>query len=78
MFAQGKVWVVNAVKYEGCQRGSDTLGMKINIKKTKAMVVSNSLKINIAIDGQQTEQVTSHMYLGRLITENGRSEKEIK
>ena len=39
-----------------------------DIKKTKAMVVSkkpNSPKINnIAIDGQQIEQVTSYMYLG--------------
>ena len=36
-------------------------GMKINIKKTKAMVVSkkpNSPKIYIAIDGQHIEQVT--------------------
>ncbi len=56
-------------------------GMKINIKKTKAMVVSkkpNSPKINIAIYGEQIEQVTSYMYLGSLITEDGRSEKEIK
>ena len=56
-------------------------GMKINVKKTKAMVVSkkpNSPKINIAIDGQHIEQVTSYMYLGSLITEDGRSEKEIK
>ena len=56
-------------------------GMKINIKKTKAMVVSkkpNSTKINIAIYGEQIEQVTSYMYLGRLITEDGRPEKEIK
>ena len=55
--------------------------MKINIKKTKAMVVSkkpNSPKINIAIDRQQVEQVTSYMYRGSLITEDGRSEKEIK
>ena len=55
--------------------------MKINIKKTKAMVVSkkpNSPKINIAIDGQHIEQVTSYMYLGSLITEDGRCEKEIK
>ena len=47
--------------------------MKINIKKTKAMVVRkkpNSPKLNIAIDGEQIEQVTSYMY--------GRSEKEIK
>ena len=56
-------------------------GMKINIKKTKVMVVSrkpNSPKINIAIDGQQIEQVTSYMYLGSLITEDVRCEKEIK
>ena len=55
--------------------------MKINIKKTKAMVASNkpnSPKINIAIDGQHIEQVTSYMYLGSFITEDGRSEKEIK
>ena len=55
--------------------------MKINIKKTKAIVVSkkpNSPKINIAIDGEQIEQVASYMYLGSLITEDGRSEKEIK
>ena len=53
----------------------------MNIKKTKAMVGSNtpnSRKINIAIDGQQIEQVTSYMYLGILITEDGRPEKEIK
>ena len=56
-------------------------GMKINIKKTKAMVVSkksNSPKINIAIDGQQIEQVRSYMYLGSLISEDGRCEKEVK
>ena len=57
------------------------VGMKINIKKTKVMVVSNkrnSPKINIAINGQHLEQVTSYMYLGSLITEDGRGEKEIK
>ena len=35
--------------------------MKVNIKKTKAMVVSkkpNSPKINIVIDRQQNEHVT--------------------
>ena len=45
------------------------------------MVVSkkpNSPKINIAIDGEQIEQVASYMYLGSLITEDGRSEKAIK
>ena len=55
--------------------------MKLNTKKTKVMVVSkkpNLPKINIAIGGQQIEQVTSYMYLGSLITEDGRSENEIK
>ena len=61
----------------------EQFGMEINIKKTKAMVVSkksNSPKINIAVDGQHIEQVTSYniMYLGSLIREDGRSEKEIK
>ena len=54
-------------------------GTKINIKKTKTMVVckkTNTPKLNIAIDGQQIEQVTS--YPGSFITEDGRSEKEIK
>ena len=57
------------------------VGMKINIRKTKAMVVGNkpnSPKINIAIDVQHIEQVTSYVYLGSFITEDGRSEKEIK
>ena len=56
-------------------------GFKINIKKTKAMVVNkkpNSPKINIGIEWQHIEQVTSYVYLGSLITEDGRSEKEIK
>ena len=45
------------------------------------MVVSkkpNSPKQNIAIEGQHIEQVTSYMYFGRLVTEDGRSDKEIK
>ena len=53
----------------------------MNIKKTKTMVVSkkrNSPKINIAIDGEQIEQVASYVYLGSLITDDGRCEKEIK
>ena len=47
--------------------------MKINIKKTKAMVVSkkpSSPNINIAIDGQQIEQVTS-LYVSRELNNLG-------
>ena len=41
-------------------------GVKININKTKAMGVSkrpNSSKINVVIDGQHIEQVTSYYYV---------------
>ena len=53
----------------------------MNIKKTKTTIVSkkpNTPKMNIAKDGQRIEQVTLYMYIERLITEDGRSEKEIK
>ena len=49
-------------------------GMKINIKMTKAMVVSkipNSPKINIAIDGQNIEQVTSSVYVSWELNNRG-------
>ena len=68
--------LTNQIKEVGKQ-----FGMNINIKKTKEMVDSkkpNSPRVNIVIDGQQIEQVTSCMYLGSLITEDGGSEKEIK
>ena len=53
--------------------------MKINIKKTKAMVVRNkpnSPKINIAMDNiLNTSHHIQCMYLGSLRTEHGRSGK---
>ena len=53
--------------------------IKINIKKTKVMKVSkNGGVINIVIDGQKVEQVGKFKYLGAWITEDGRSETEIR
>ena len=69
-------WLTSKINEVGKQ-----FGTKHNIKKTSTMVVSkkpNTPKINNGRDGQQIEQLTSYMYLGRLITEDGRSEKEIK
>src|SRR6476619_7950589 len=45
--------------------------MKINIKKTKAMVVSRNggERVNIAVEGQTVEQVSKFSYLGSLISE---------
>ena len=53
--------------------------MKINVSKTKVMKVSrNGGVINIFVDGQKLEQVNKFKYLGAWITEDGRSETEIK
>src|SRR6476661_4857470 len=54
--------------------------MKINVKKTKTVVVSrhSAMKVNISIDGQRLEQVTSFRYFGALISEDGRCILDVK
>jgi len=54
--------------------------MKVNVKKTKVMVVSKEEgKIaNIVIDGQKIEQVEKFKYLGAVISQDNRCIKEIK
>ena len=46
--------------------------MKINIKKTKTMVVSRNgeERVNITVEGQSVEQVSKFRYLGLLISED--------
>ena len=56
-------------------------GMKINVKKTKTMVVSRNAvvpRMNIVLDGQRVEQVAHFTYLGQKFTENGKCDDEIK
>src|SRR2546425_3373565 len=62
---------------------SDTaknFGMKINVKKTKTMVVrwDGGGVVNITVDGLRIEQVKSFKYLGSVITEDGRSHSDVK
>src|SRR5207253_3043650 len=54
--------------------------MKINIKKTKTMVVSkkDGGTVSIVIDGQRVEQVKTFKYLGSVIAEDGRCMDDIK
>src|SRR6476619_6464806 len=54
--------------------------MKINIKKTKAMVVSRNggERVNITVEGQSTEQVHKFRYLDSLISEGGRCLDDVK
>src|SRR6478609_7962323 len=66
---------------EGLQSLMDSLNstakhydMKINSKKTKAMVVSRNgrERVNITVESQSVEQVSKFRYLGSLISEDGR------
>ena len=69
--------LVNAVK-----EGSLKFGLEMNTKKTKTMIirrdVNDGSKVDIKVDGVTLEQVESYQYLGQLITEDGRCEKEIR
>src|SRR3989442_15923587 len=62
---------------------SDTtknFGMKINVQKTKTMVVrwDGGGVVNITVDGLRIEQVKSFKYSGSVITEDGRSHSDVK
>src|SRR6476469_8564584 len=54
--------------------------MKINIKKTKAMVVSSNgrERVNITVEGQSVEQVSKFRYLGSLISDDDRCLDDVK
>ncbi|GFR91494.1 endonuclease-reverse transcriptase [Elysia marginata] len=68
--------LVNIVKKE-----SETCGLFINIRKTKTMVISREKvipQIDIKIDGERVEHVANFTYLGHWITEDGRSDQEVK
>ena len=71
----------------GLQRIMDRLvevgeryGMKINKPKTKVLRITKMLNrsITIYIDGETLVQVKSFSYLGSIITEDGRCEKEVR
>ena len=64
-----------------CNEAGQPYGMEMNIKKTKTMVISKtspSPKITITLEGSPIQQTNLISYLGSLITEDGRCEKEVK
>ena len=57
----------------------ENYGMKINVSKTKAMVIGRKLKkIDIRIKGESIEQVDSFKYLGCNISSNMNCCQEVK
>lgn len=68
--------IITKVNEEG-----ERMGMKINARKTKTMVISRkniTPKTRITVDGIELEQVNKFIYLGHLITEDGKSDADIK
>ena len=57
-------------------------GLKMNVKKTKTMVIRRDVKevckVNIQVDGKILEQVEEYLYLGHIVTEDGKCETEIR
>ena len=68
--------IVDVVKSESLKRG-----LKMNIKKTKTMVVSRDQvnpKVDIKVDGTALEQMETFKYLGQTITSDGRLDTAIR
>ena len=68
--------IVNKVKEK-----SENLGLYMNVSKTKTMLVNKvgeERNIAIDVDGQELEQVRDFKYLGQIITDDGRCDKEVK
>ncbi len=60
---------------------SNDFGLSINTKKTKVMAVSKNSDLvvtNISVNGNILQQVDSFVYLGHLLTKDGRCDAEIK
>ena len=62
------------------RRNIEEMGLSMNVKKTKTMVVcrDETPDVRIVVNGQVLEQVKKFKYLGQWITDDGRCECEIK
>ena len=62
-------------------RESELMGLKINIKKTEVVVVSKNSEppnCNILINNEVIKQSNNFVYLGSMMTQDGRSKQEIQ
>ena len=62
-------------------RESELMGLKINIKKTEVVVTSKNPEppnCNILINDERIKQSSNFVYLGSMVTQDGRSNQEIQ
>lgn len=60
------------------EKGMEGYGMKINVKKTKIMRVNEPEDMTVITKHGKIEQVKKYRYLGTLLTEDWRSETEVR
>jgi len=64
---------------EKVNESSRRFGLKINISKTKTMIIGKSRKeLNVMIEKDKLEQVSEFVYLGSLISEDGECTRDIQ
>ena len=56
----------------------EQVGLRANTKKTKLMTVNVNKEVNVNINGEPVERVTSFLYLGSLMSEDGGAEEDIQ
>src|SRR6218665_3151923 len=60
-------------------KNSKRMGLRINAEKTKTMAIGKQHeKLQVRLGTEVLEQVTRFVYLGGLITEDGRCEEDVK
>ena len=64
---------------DGASKSSKRFGLKINAQKTKAMTVGRTRNdTTIKLENEEFEQVDEFVYLGSVITQDGKCMKDIK
>ena len=65
----------------GLVRASSERGLKLNVAKTKVMVITKGderIEASVSVNGQVLEQVERYKYLGSIVTRDARCVEEIK
>jgi len=65
---------------DALQQTSEKYNMRINVKKTKVMRIPGrkGRRLIILVNDKELEQVAQFCYLGNMVTDDCRSEREIK
>lgn len=65
-------------KLRGLQEEAKTVGLHINVKKTKEMRLNTRTEGTLSVDGKDIEQVETFTYLGSVVTKNGGADEDVK